>query len=256
MIKKLFTAYLSLLILSTQILSANNTRAEEKLPYFKDIYYTRFKTVEQADQALKNHETDQQVQLEYANFYYVTGAHMPLKDKTGIEYIEKALLVYQVLWKKNFSDPRIQFLMANAYSSQGNNPKHNMGKLVEFVFRARNLYSMIIDRYPENLEARLGRARINMNLNAATGRPEAVHREDIRVYLDGYAKLPGDQKENPYFIKGIHEMYLALAMLDVENKQWSDADKNMRKIEISQLNEHAKGLYNDVQKKLGKELHK
>ncbi|MDH4262750.1 MAG: hypothetical protein OEV78_06890 [Spirochaetia bacterium] len=220
--------------------------------YFKDIYKTRFTSMEQAEKTKSENESDFTILLEYAHYCYVTGAQMPPKDKTGLDYVERAFETYQKLWKKKFSDPNIQFYMANAYASQGNNPRINMGTLVEYVFRARNLYSMIIDLYPQNLEARLGRARINMNLNAATGRPDAVHHEDIRVYLEGYAKLPQDLKEHGYYKMGLMEMYLAQAMLDVEAKQWSEVQKNIKLIDTALLHVQAKKLYQDVLNELKK----
>lgn len=220
--------------------------------YFKDIYHTRFKSIEQAEKAKEENQFDFQTLLEYANFYYITGAGLPLKSKLSVEYSLKALEVYQALWKKRFSDPRMQLLMANALLFQGTNPNINIGTLVEYVFRGRNLYSMIIDRYPQNLEARLGRARINMGLNSATGRPDAIHREDIRIYLEGYPKLPKDMQDNPYFKPGLHEMYLAKAMLAIEVRQWQEAEKYLKLIDPSCLFEHALKMYDEAIKKIEK----
>lgn len=223
--------------------------------YFKDAYHTRFTSVDQAEKA-KN-ENDFDVMLEYANYYYTTAADLwAKKNKLSIPYSEKALEVYQALWKKRFSDPHVQLLMANALLFQGTNPNINLSTLVEYVFRGRNLYSMIIDRYPENLEARLGRARINMGLNASTGRPDAIHREDIRTYLEGYPKLPKDMQENPYFKPGLHEMYLAKALLAVETKQWKEAEEYLNRVDSSILFENALKMYKEAAKELKKELKK
>ena len=220
--------------------------------YFKDIYHTRFTSVEQAEKAKKENESDFQILLEYANFYYITGAQLPLKSKLSVEYSLKALEVYQALWKKRFSDPRMQLLVANALLFQGTNPNINLSTLVEYVFRGRNLYSMIVERYPRNLEGRLGRARINMGLNQTTGRPDDVHREDIRVYIEGYPRLPKEMQESPYFKPGLHEMYLANAMLAIDYKQWQEAEKYLKLVDTSTLLEHSLKMYNEAQIQLKK----
>ena len=239
---------------NTQIVSQGiHVASPQDELYFKDIYVTKFKTTAEAEKAKAENESDLEILLNYANYYYIAAAGLPLKSKQSIEYAEKALNVYQALWKKKFSNPRIQLLVANAYLFQGTNPDINVGTLIEYVFRARNLFSMIIDRYPQNVEARLGRARINMSLNSSTGRPEAMHREDIRIYIEGYQKLPRDLQENPYFKPGLYEMYLAKALLEIETRQWKEAEKYLNLIETSNLYEHSLKMYNDAKKQLKKE---
>lgn len=223
---------------------------KEEMLYFKDLYQSRFNSIEQAEKAREENPDDQKILREYANFYYILAAPKLMKDKESIEQMDKAFKAYLKLWKKNFSNPRIQILMANAYASQGANPSISMETLIDYVFRARNLYSMVAGRYPENLEARLGRARINMNLTPATGRPDAVHREDIAVYLQGYAKLPAGLRENDYYKMGLMEIYLARAMMAAEKSDWEQVDENLNNIDFSLLHEQAQELYRNVKKKL------
>jgi hypothetical protein len=226
----------------------NNT--DDQL-YFKNLYFSRFKSPDEADAEISKSD-DFNTLLDYANFYYTTGALMKPGNSTGVAYIQKAFMVYQILWKQNFSNPRIQVLMANAYASQGANPQNNIKTIIEYVFRARNLYSMVIDRYSSNLEARLGRARINMNLTPATGRPDEIHREDIRIFIAGYQNLPHEEKENLYYKMGLMEMYLARAMLAVEKKNTSQAQADLNRIDTALLHEQAKKLYDTSFKTLKK----
>ncbi|MES0489079.1 MAG: hypothetical protein ABUK01_03745 [Leptospirales bacterium] len=247
---KVMTILVTILFLVNFSTSKYAASAAESKPYFKDLYKTNFTSEAQADKAKKVNPKDTQTLLYYANFYYIRGALLPPGNKTAAEYIGKAFVVYKILWKKDFTNPRIQILMANAYASQGANPELNIQTLIEYIFRSRNLYSLVVDRYPDNLEARLGRIRINMNLNSATGRPDIIHRADIKVYIEGYSKLPIDVKENPYFKNGLMEVYLAQAMLDVEEKNWIEVEKQMILIDTALLHSHALKLYQDVEKKL------
>ncbi len=218
--------------------------------YFSDLYYTSFTSFEEAEKAKDSDHTG--TLLEYANFYFIAASQMPQRSQESAEYSEIAFDVYLKVWKNNFSDPRIQTLMATAYASQGNNPNLNLQNVVEYVFRARNLYTMVLDVYPGNLDACLGRIRINMNLTVATGRPNDIHRADVENFFRGYALLPEFLKSNPYFRNGLMEVYLARALLYEEAGEYSLAKKDLLLIEPELLHEHARKQYSELKNKVEK----
>ena len=77
---------------------------------------------------------------------------------------------------------------------------------MNYIFRARNLFSVVIARLPENMDARLGRTLINMNLPRANGRPDNVIKEDVDVFLKGYDLLPAGLSGNEYFYLALQEI--------------------------------------------------
>lgn len=226
--------------------------------YFADLYLTKLQSLKEAGkikrQILSNTDelSGQAIEkiINCANFYFLAGTRLPAGDKTGVEYVKISLQLYTLAWKANMSDPRIRVLLATAHMSRGADPHISIEEILTHIFRARNLYSMVLNSYPENLDALLGRIRINMNLTPATGRADSIHTEDIKKYQAGYAKLSESEKENPYFKMGLMEVYLAEAILLSEKKETARLKKELALIEPSYLYPHVRKIYDNLKKDL------
>jgi len=232
------------------LLSSSTLAAQTNHLFFKDLYKTPYSNDQQVKEALKANNTNENLLVDAANYYYVKGATTP--GKAGLEFFKLSFELYQKALKSNYSDPRLLILMANAYAYHGNNPEINIEILLQYIFRARNLYTMVADQYPENLEARLGRIRINMNLTPATGRPDPIHRDDITTYLAGYQNLPEKEKESRYFKMGLMEVYLARALLFFEEGNLDKVNENLRNIEPGLLHHQALERFKQLKKEIEK----
>jgi hypothetical protein len=110
---------------------------------------------------------------------------------------------------------------------------------------------MIISSLPENIDARLARNRINMNLPPDAGRPDDIVIEDSLKFLEVYEKLDKSQRNDEYWLMGVMEMRLAIAMIYEYKGQRQEAKGYYQLIDKKYLNEHVLNYYNDLNKKLG-----
>jgi len=163
-------------------------------------------------------------------FYFQTAINAPKGTRGRLAMMQKAVDIYNNLWRLNRSDSKITLLLGYAYMGLAA-IETNLEDIIKHVFRARNMYSIVIDRLPENIDARLARAHININLSPQTGRPDDILVGDALVFIDGYNKLPEKLKENVYFLMGINIMRLALAVVYYDQGKKQEAKKYFIRID-------------------------
>jgi len=217
--------------------------------YFDNLFYTPYKSESDLNMAKLN-ESDSEQMIFKGNFYFITGSLLPQGDRKGVEYIKKSLDIYQKIWKNDFSNARVRTLLATAHMARGGDSNISIEEILDHIFRAKNLFSMVLSKYPENLDALIGRIRLDMNLTTGTGRSNIIHESDIRLFFTGYNKLSNDLKTNPYFLMAFNEVLLASARLDLENGKIKSAENSFKSINKKALHEHGQKMYDETLKSL------
>jgi hypothetical protein len=149
-------------------------------------------------------------------------------------------------------DGRLQVLLAYAYTGYSA-ANTDLEIIIKYVFRARNTFSLVIDRLPENIDARLGRAHINMNLTPQTGRPDKLLEDDARVYLSGFERLSQEDRADGYYRMGRSLMNLALAIVLADSGRSDEARRYIAAAvleDIPPLDSYARDLYARYAKRL------
>ena len=117
---------------------------------------------------------------------------------------------------------------------------------MKYIAKARNLFSLVIAKLPENIDARLGRLRVNVSMLAGSSRPDDIILDDADVYIKNMIFYP--QKKNSfYFQQGLTEAYLARAIVYDYRKQRELARENLLKVDTSLLTAHTKNSINRLQ---------
>jgi len=227
----------------------NKFLANDGSLYFDKLFYTPYQSENDLIK-VKINESDTEQMIFAGNFYFITGAQLPQGDKKGVEYIKKSLDIYQKIWKNNFSHARVRTLLATAHMARGGDSNISIEDILDHIFRAKNLFSMVLSKYPENLDALIGRIRLDMNLTTGTGRSNTIHESDIRLFFAGYPRLPEELKLNPYFLMAYNEVLLASTRLDLENGKHKSAENSFKSINKKALHEHAQKMYNETLKSL------
>jgi len=219
--------------------------------YFADLFVT-FPSEEEANAALARAGDDRATLLKAAVFHWMK-AVQPIENlKKNRASLDKAQAFAEKLWKTDRKDNRAVMVLADIYMSQC--AALDMGKLDEImalVNKAQSLLNILVARLPENMDARLGRTQINMNLTPQTGRPDAVILEDAAVFLRGFERLPPAEKENPYFRMGAAQIKLAVVMVDLDRGRRDEAAKYFSEIDRNALPEHLVAAYLSCAKRLG-----
>jgi hypothetical protein len=163
-------------------------------------------------------------------YYFQTGINAPKSDRGRVEMLRKSVAVLEGLWKRNKSDNRVVLLLGYSYTGVAS-VESDIELILKYVFRARNMFSIVIDRLPENIDARMGRAHININLTPQTGRPDQLLHDDAVAFLAGYEKLDPSLRDDPYYRMGRSVMKLALGVLAADAGDSAKAKRFLSEVE-------------------------
>ena len=86
-------------------------------------------------------------------------------------------------------------------------------KIVENSTKANGFFSTVIDRLPQNMDARLGRIHLNIHLTPEMGRPDDILLDDAMVYLAGYEQLAPEEQQRPDIHMGVMIARLAAVII-------------------------------------------
>jgi hypothetical protein len=217
--------------------------------FFKDLF-KGFDTVDDLNKTIKEKPESDEVLVKEGNFYFIAGTNLGKNDARKKEYLEKALSVFDSLWKKDRSNSKSMILLSYAYTAICD-VEDNLEKILQYVFKARNMFTIVIQKFPENLDSRLGRIRININLTPQTGRPDDMLLDDALTYIRTYKKLDAGQKKDAYFYDGLAEACLAaVSIYDFRNEN-NNAKEYISQIDGKVIPAHLKNMYDKLKKKYG-----
>jgi len=174
--------------------------------------WEKFNSLEEIANAKKERKfTDNDLRKE-AVYYFSTALNDEKNAAKKSKMVDDSLDILNKLWRKDNKNNLITLLLGYSYTAQAA-ISDKLDLKLRYVFRARNLYGIVIERLPENISPRLARAHININLTPLNGRPDDILIEDAEVYLTGYPKLPEAVRNDPFYKMGKSIMNLALAVI-------------------------------------------
>lgn len=224
--------------------------------YFPDLFLG-YQTADEINEAKTAVGNTPEVRTKEGIYHFIQGTSADLSRSDQREHLESCLAIFEQLWRENRSDNRTTILLAYAYTGLCGalDTKKDLDTIMHHVYKARNLFSILVQRLPENIDPRLGRTRINMNLTPQTGRPDAVILDDANVFFKVYDSLDSELKKDPYFHMGLMEMHLATALVYHDQKKKKQARKAFQAIDAEIFEEYAPHLikmYRKLEKKYGK----
>jgi hypothetical protein len=251
--KQVLTLVGLLMLTSTSLFSLDNSENR----YFFPELFIGYGSAEEAAEAKKIHGNTTEVRTKEGIYHFIEGTSGNHSNSDSRDHLEKCLEIFEQLWREDRSDNRTTILLAYAYTGLCGSldTKKDLDTIMHHVYRARNLFSILVQRLPENIDPRLGRSRINMNLTPQTGRPDAVLLEDADVYFGVYAQLDQNMQTDPYYLMGLMEMRLAVALVYHDQKKKKTARTMFDQIDIAVFEEYAPHLikmYMKLEKKYGK----
>jgi hypothetical protein len=242
-------AVISFLVLAP---SAGALDAVRDSTYFADLFVT-FASEQEATRAQAKNPGDRETQLKTAIFYWLSAVQPIENIKKNTALLDKAQATVETLWKTDRKDNRTIYVLAEVYMSRcAALDMSKLDEIIAFVNKAQSLLNILVSRLPDNMDARLGRTQINMNLSPQTGRPDAVILDDAAVFMRGFDKLPEAEKKNPYFLMGKAQMQLAVVSVELDQGRLADATKLYREIDKSSLPPHLLAMYDSCGKRVGK----
>ena len=253
-IQKRILPFIGLFILTgSSLYSLDNS---DNRYYFPDLFIG-YGTAEEAAEAKRNHGNTAEVLTKEGIYHFIEGTSGNYSNSDSREHLEKCLEIFEQLWRDDRSDNRTTILLAYAYTGLCGSldTKKDLDTIMHHVYRARNLFSILVQRLPENIDPRLGRSRINMNLTPQTGRPDSVLLEDTEVYFRIYDQLEKSMQTDPYYLMGLMEMRLASALVYHDQKEKKAAEAMFDQIDAAVFEEYAPHLikmYGKLEKKYGK----
>jgi hypothetical protein len=230
------------------MLFAASSTADE---YSFERIFPSFDSLQAAEQAQKSDPEGRETNLRLGNFFFIGGTapDAPLARKR--ECARRAIEVLERQWRKDRKDNEVSLSLGYAYTARaGITPMSELEALLSDINKAQNLFGMVVARLPKNIDARLARTMINMNLTAQNGRPDALILEDYAVFMEGFSRLPPELGENQYYRMGAQEMRLAKALVLKDKGRKAEASSLVSSIEASLLPEQFRKLYEALKKKL------
>jgi hypothetical protein len=188
-------------------------------------------------------------------YYFTTATTLPRGDKRIKPMLEKSIAIFDKIRRQNMvnnpEQPDNQNIIRLGYAYMAIcDTDIPLDKVMENVSKARNLFTIVIDRLPDNIDARLGRTQININLLPDQGRPDDIILDDVNVFFKGYNQLTNREKKLGIFPMGVNVMRLAAALVWDRRHNKSLAQEYLNAVESDQLNAaNLKGIYNRLQKK-------
>jgi hypothetical protein len=178
-------------------------------------------------------------------YFFLEGTKPGLKKKEMTPLLNKSVVVLESAWSEDKSNNRLRLLLAYSYTAYcGANI--SIEDIMKYIAKARNLFSLVIAKLPENIDARLGRLRVNVSMPAGSSRPDDIILDDADVYIKKYDILPAEEKNSFYFQQGLTEAYLARAIVYDYRKQRELARENLLKVDTSLLTAHTKKLHKPI----------
>lgn len=186
-----------------------------------ETVFPSYGSEEEALAALKADPEGRDAALMAGDYYWMLGTAATTPAGSRRELCRKGAEILEGYWRKHKRDDQICLCLGYAYAGlAGSIPLSELEDLMSAINKAQNVWGMAVARLPRNIELRLARTIINMNLTPQNGRPDALILEDVGVYLAGYSALSEELRKHAYYYMGAMEMRLAEALvLHGQNKK-------------------------------------
>jgi hypothetical protein len=219
--------------------------------YSFERIFPSFDSAEAALNAASSDPEGRETNLRLGNFYFMQATSDSNPRAMRKECANKAIEVLEKSWRKDRKDNELCLSLGYAYTARaGITPLAELEALMGDINRAQNLFGMIAARLPRNIDARLARTMLNMNLNAQNGRPDALILEDYAVFMEGFQRLVPELRAHPYYLMGEAEMRLAKALVRRDQGKKAEARSLLGEIEPSLLPGAFRKLYDSLEKRL------
>ncbi len=246
------TCLAAIVVAFTASLPASALDAGRDSLYFADLFIT-YGSEQEAMQAQAADPENREVLLKTAVFYWLSAVQPIENIKKNVRILEKAQAAAEKLWKTDRKDNRAMFVLADIYMSHcAAIDMSQLDEIIAYVNKAQSLLNILVSRLPDNIDARVGRTQINMNLSPQTGRPDAVILDDAAVFMRGFAKLPESEKTNPYWLMNIAQMKLAVVSVKLDQGHRDEAAKVFWEIDKSALPQNLFAMYDTCGRRVGK----
>ena len=184
--------------------------AEQDIYYFDELF-KGFETIDEARDAVqRSSSVDERIMAGVA--FFTIGSNLPKNDPQRDLILRECLDVFDTLWREDRGNDRVTLLLAYAHTGVGGIVK-DLDEIMTHVFRARTLFDIVVARRPRNIDPRLGRTMINMNLPKGNGRPDDIILDDTDVFLQTFDTLGPEIQNHPFYQMGVMEMRLARVMI-------------------------------------------
>lgn len=179
-----------------------------------------------------------------------------LKKEIGFNYIDKALNYFEKKWKKDKSDPFLNYLYAQClmsyvgYIYQFKIKKISLNKIQNIYFKAKNLVNLSIMKLPENIDLRFFRISITFKMPKDVGmRPDEQILKDADIFIKNFKYI--DEKDIEEYRVQLNFIYLIKSMILYDNKRKDEARSCFLKVQSNLLKVKIySDIYDDMKKKL------
>lgn len=222
--------------------------------YFPNLF-VGFKNEAELAAAKKRKTNLTEIRGKEGIYYFTVATTLPRGDKRIKPMLEKSIAIFEEIRRQNMvknpEQPDNQNIIRLGYAYMAIcDTDIPMDKLMQYVYKARSLFTIVIDRLPDNIDARLGRTQININLSPAQGRPDDVILADVDVFFKGYNQLTAREKKLGIFPMGVNVMRLAAALVWDRRHNKLLTQKYLDAIDPKQLDAaNLQGIYKRLQKK-------
>jgi len=194
--------------------------ADNDIYYFKDLF-EGYDTLEEARAVVSAGGTVEE-RIRAGVAFFVIGSNLPKRDGSKESILRECLDVFDALWRDERSNDRITMLLAYAHTGVGGYVK-DLDEIMTHVFRARTFFDIVVARRPQNIDPRLGRTLINMNLPKGNGRPDDIILADTAIFLEIFETLEPETQNHPFYHMGLMEMRLARALILTDRRKKREA---------------------------------
>lgn len=200
------------------LITTPGTAAEPEFLFFADLW-SGFQTEDELLTA-KQEAPEAKETLEKAGiYYYLQASGLPKGAKQRKPMIDESVSMFTTLWKQDRQDIPNMIRLGYALMLLCDTDIPLEG-IIKNITRANGLFSTVTGTVPQNMDARLGRIYININLTPETGRPDEVLLDDAMVYLAGYESLLPETQQRPDIQMGLMVARLAAAIVwDARNEE-------------------------------------
>lgn len=228
----------------------SQSKAQEKLDgelFFPNLFIT-WNSETEAAKALTQKKVNKNDLVKSGVYYFVRGSTLSDKRKKDKRSdLQKAINIFENLWKTDRSNNRVTVLLA--YSSTAICATDlSIEQTLQYINKARNLFTIVINKLPNNFEARAGRIRINMNMPNDM-RPDDILISDCKQALESYSRLKTETQQDLFFLQGMNICYLALGIGYNSKGQKREGMDQLAKVEKKYLEKSDLELYKKVLEK-------
>jgi len=215
--------------------------------------FPAFASGEEAVAALEADPEGRDTCLKAGNYYWMLGTAERTPAASKRAFCRKAADILERAWKKDKRDDEICLSLGYAYTGMaGATPMSELESLLASINKAQNLWGMVVARLPRNIDARLARTLINMNLTPQNGRLDALILEDAAVFFAGYSALGEELRKHPYYYMASMEMRLAKALVLHDQGKKAEARDLVKAIDASVLARQFLKLLEPLEKAYGR----